>query len=170
MESCYHISDFPFLSLYIHVTNDRISKQIQCVCDSRELYLILALLIQDNYHSLEVEREGVGEREEQEGGGTKEKREERGEKKGIVGERREKNVKRGSKSNIDLKLSNFRYHRNCYRNFTNKLQINAAKNTYNQTSSDKAPFNYILHIILKEENKIWNTKKLLDVYRNKGGS
>ena len=51
----------------------------------------------------------------------------------------------------------------------NKLQINAAKNTYNQTSSDKAPFNYILKSILKEE-KIWNTNELLDAYRNKDGT
>ena len=98
------------------------------------------------------------------------RREGRGGTKGKGGERRQKNVKRGSKSNIDLKLSNFRLHRNCYRDFTNKLQINAAKNTYNQASSDKPPFNYILKIILEVENKSWNTNVLLDVYQNKGGS
>ena len=88
----------------------------------------------------------------------------------MVGEGRQKNVKSGSKSYINLKLSNFGYHRNYYRDLTNMLQINAAKNTYNQKGSDKAPLNYILKITLKEENKIWNTNELLDVYRNKDGS
>ena len=50
-----------------------------------------------------------------------------------------KNAKRGSKSNIELELSNFRYHRNCFRHFVNKLQINTAKIPYDHhTSSDKA--------------------------------
>ena len=58
-------------------------------------------------------------------------------------ERREKaenrkNAKRGNKSNIQLELSNFRYHRNCYQDSVNKLQINTAKSTYDNTSSDKA--------------------------------
>ena len=39
-----------------------------------------------------------------------------------------KNAKRGNKSSIELELSNFRYHRNCFRDFSNKLQINPAKN------------------------------------------
>ena len=47
----------------MHVINDGISKQIQCVCDSRELCLILTLLIQGDYHDLDVGREGEGERE-----------------------------------------------------------------------------------------------------------
>ena len=41
----------------------------------------------------------------------------------------EKNAKTGSKSNIKLRLSNFRYHRNYFLDFSNKLQINAAKST-----------------------------------------
>ena len=98
------------------------------------------------------------------------RREERGERKGMVGERRQKNGKTGSKSYIDLKLSNFGYHRNYYRDLTNMLQINAAKNTYSKTSSDKVPLNYILKITLKEENKIWNTNELLDVFQNMDGS
>ena len=52
-----------------------------------------------------------------------------------------------SKSNIELKLSNFRYNRNCYQDFVKKLQINTANTTYNHTSSDKVPFSYILMII-----------------------
>ena len=48
-------------------------------------------------------------------------------------------AKRGNKSNIELESSNFRYHRNCYQNFANKLQINTAKSTYDHTSSDMAP-------------------------------
>ena len=40
-----------------------------------------------------------------------------------------KNAKTANKSNINLKLSNFRYHRNCFRNFSSKLQINAAERT-----------------------------------------
>ena len=35
----------------------------------------------------------------------------------------EKNAKTGNKSNINLKLSNFRYHRNCFRHFSNKLHF-----------------------------------------------
>ena len=50
-----------------------------------------------------------------------------------------KNAKRGNKSNIGLELSNFRYYRNCDRDFVNKLHINATKSTYDHTSSDKAP-------------------------------
>ena len=65
-----------------------------------------------------------------------------------------KNAKTGNKSNIKLKLFNFRYHRNYFLDFSNKLQINAAKSTYDQTSSDKAPFNYVLKIILNKKSKI----------------
>ena len=78
------------------------------------------------------------------------------------GEGNQKNAKKGNKSKIELKLSNFWYHRNCYRHFANKLQINAAKNTYDQTSFDKS--------ILNKENKIWSTNELVDAYRNKGGT
>ena len=59
-----------------------------------------------------------------------------GRKGGRKGTEGRKNTKGGNKSNIELKLSNFRYHRNCYHDFVNKLQINAAKNTYRQKSSD----------------------------------
>ena len=62
----------------------------------------------------------------------------------------EKNGIKGNKSNIELKLSNFRHHRNYYGDFLNKLHLNAAKSTHNQTSSDKAPFNYVLKSILNE--------------------
>ena len=50
-----------------------------------------------------------------------------------------KNAKRGNKSNIKLELSNFRYHKNCYQDFINRLQINTANSTFDHTSSDKAP-------------------------------
>ena len=66
----------------------------------------------------------------------------------------EKNAKTGNKSNIKLKLSNFRYHINYFLDFSNKLQINAAKSTCDHASSDKAPFNYILKIILNKKSKI----------------
>ena len=79
-----------------------------------------------------------------------------------------KNAKRGNKSNIGLELSSFRYHRNCYWDFVNKLQINAAKSAYDFTSSDNAPFNYILKSILNKENKIWNTNELIDANWNMG--
>ena len=79
-----------------------------------------------------------------------------------------KNAKRGNKSNIELELSNFRCHRNCYRDFVNKLQINTAKSTCDHTISDKAPFNYILQSILNKENKMWNTNELLDANWNMG--
>ena len=52
----------------------------------------------------------------------------RGRKGGREGKEGRKNAKRGNTSNIELKLSNFRFYRNCYRGFANKLQINAAKN------------------------------------------
>ena len=77
-----------------------------------------------------------------------------------------KTAKRGNKSNIELKLSNFRYHRNCFQDFSTKLQINAAKNTCDQTSS-KAPFNYILKIMLNKKSKICNTNELLDAFRTR---
>ena len=63
-------------------------------------------------------------------GGRKEGREEKEDRK---------NGKRGNKSNIELELSNFRYHRNCYQDVANNLQINTVKSTYDHLSSDKAP-------------------------------
>ena len=50
------------------------------------------------------------------------------------------------------------------------MQINAAKNTCDQTRFDKAPFNYILKIILNKLSKKWNTNELLDIFRNKGST
>ena len=44
------------------------------------------------------------------------------------------------------------------------------KSTYDYTSSDNAPFNYILKSILNKENKIWNTNELLDAKWNTGGT
>ena len=85
------------------------------------------------------------------------------ERKGGKEEKKDrKNAKKGNKSNIELKLSNFRYHRNCFRDFSTKLHRNAAKNTRDQTSSDKVLFNYILKSILKKKSKIWYTNELLD--------
>ena len=81
-----------------------------------------------------------------------------------------KHAKTGNKSNIKLKLSNIRYHLNCFRDFSNKLQINAAMSTCYQTSSDKEPLNYILKIILNKKSKIWNTNELLDAFRDKGST
>ena len=81
-----------------------------------------------------------------------------------------KTAKSGSKSNIELKLSNFRDNRNCFQDFSTKLQINAEKSTCHQTSSDKAPFHYILKIVLNKKRKIWNTNELLDPFWNKGST
>ena len=81
-----------------------------------------------------------------------------------------KDTKRGNNSNIELKLSNFRCQRNYFRGFSTKLQINAAKNTCDQTSSDKAPFNFILKIMLNKKSKKWNTNELLDEFWNKGST
>ena len=99
-------------------------------------------------------------------------RSERGEeRKGGREEKKDrKNAKPGNKSNIKLRLSNFRYHRNYFLDFSNKLQINAAKSRWDQTNSDKAPFNYILKVILNKKSKIWNTNELLDAFRNKGST
>ena len=61
--------------------------------------------------------------------------------KGEEERQRKENAKTGNKSNIKLKLSHFRYHRNYFLDIINKLQISAAKRTCDQKSSDKAPFN-----------------------------
>ena len=98
-------------------------------------------------------------------------REERGkEERRKRGRRRKAEKMRGNKSNIELELFNFRYHRNCYWDFVNKLQINTANRTYDHISSDKAPFNYVLRSISNREKKIWNTHELLDANRNTGGT
>ena len=97
---------------------------------------------------------GEGRREE--GGGRREEK-----RKGREG-RQKKNAETGNKSNINLKVFNFRYHRNYFRDFSNKLQINAAKSISDQISSDKAPFNYVLKIMLNKKSKIRNTNELLD--------
>ena len=52
-----------------------------------------------------------------------------------VGEERQKKFEE-EKLNIELELSNLIYHRNCYRDFVNKSQINATKSTCDHTSSD----------------------------------
>ena len=52
----------------------------------------------------------------------------------------------------------------------NKRKITAARNMYDQTSCDKAPFKFILRSILNEDAKMWNSSELLDAYKNKGGT
>ena len=89
---------------------------------------------------------------------------------GREGKEGRKNGTRANKGIFELKISNFRYHRNCFRDFLNKLHIDIAKSTYYQTISDKATFNYILNNILNEESKIWNKNELLNARRNKGGT
>ena len=42
------------------------------------------------------------------------------------------------------------------------------KSTYDYTSSDNAPFNYILKSILNKENKIWNINEFIDANWNMG--
>ena len=54
---------------------------------------------------------------------VREVREEKGGKDEEKRRKTEKNAKTGNKSNINLKLSNFRYHRNCFRDFSNKLHF-----------------------------------------------
>ena len=77
-------------------------------------------------------------------------------------EGRKKKAKTGNKSNIKLKLSNFRYHRNYFLDISNKLQINAAKSTWDQASSNKASFNCILKIISSNINEV--IKAVLNSY------
>ena len=43
--------------------NERISKQTQCTCDSRELCPIFTMIMQGNYHNLEGRKEGRKEGE-----------------------------------------------------------------------------------------------------------
>ena len=122
---------FLFLSLYRHLINEGISKQIQWAWASRELCPFFMMLIQSNHRNLEGGREGEGGKE-----GGREEKEDR------------KNAKRGNKSNTELELSNFRYHINCYWDSVTKLQINTIKSTHDHNSSDKAPFNFTLKSIL----------------------
>ena len=83
-------------------------------------------------------------------------REGKGGKKEGKRRKTEKNAKTGNRSNFNLKLSNLRYHRNCFRDFSSKLQINAAKSTCDQTSSDKAP---VTAKLLKEILSILNSEQ-----------
>ena len=87
-------------------------------------------------------------------------REER--RKGGEWRQKKKKAKTGNKSNIKLKLSNFRYHRNYFLDISNKLQINAAKSTWDQASSNKASFNCILKIISSNINEV--IKAVLNSY------
>ena len=80
-----------------------------------------------------------------------------------------------NKTSINAKQSNFdflisTYHKKCYVDFVNERNIKAAKNSLDQTSSDKDPFNYILKSLRNEEDKIWISTELLEAYRLKGGS
>ena len=80
-----------------------------------------------------------------------------------------------NKTSINSKQSKFdflisRYHKKCYVDFVNERNIKAAKNSLDQTSSDKEPFNYILISLRDEEDKIWTSTELLEAYRSKGGS
>ena len=63
----------------------------------------------------------------------------------------------------------FRYHKKCYIDFVNERSIKAVENSFNQTSDDKEPFNFILRSIRNEEDKIWTSAELLAAYRKKGG-
>ena len=64
-----------------------------------------------------------------------------------------KNSKKEAK--LTLKSSNFRYHRNCFQDFSTNLQINTAKNKCDQTSFEKAPLS--------------NTVTLWEVREGEGG-
>ena len=50
------------------------------------------------------------------------------------------------------------------------MNLKAAKNLFDQTSSDKEAFNYILKSIRNAHDKIWTSSKLLEAYREKGGN
>ena len=63
-----------------------------------------------------------------------------------------------------------RYHKKCYAAFVSERNINAAKNSLDQTSNDKEPFNHILKLLRCKEDKIWSSTELLEAYREKGGS
>ena len=80
-----------------------------------------------------------------------------------------------NKTSINSKQSKFdflisRYHKRCYVDFVNERNIKAAKNSLDQTSSDKEPFNYTLKSLRNDEDKIWTSTELLEAYRSKGGS
>ena len=80
-----------------------------------------------------------------------------------------------NKTSINSKQSKFhflisRYHKKCYVDFVNERNFKAAKNSLDQTSSDKEPFSYILKSLSNEEDKIWTSTELLEACRSKGGS
>ena len=64
----------------------------------------------------------------------------------------------------------FRYHKKCYAEFVSERNIIAAKNSMDQTSDDKEPFNHVLKILRKSEDKIWSSTELLHLYKEKGGN
>ena len=50
------------------------------------------------------------------------------------------------------------------------LNIQAAKNKFDQHSDDKEPFNFVLRSIIYEKERIWSSAELIQVYRSKGGT
>ena len=80
-----------------------------------------------------------------------------------------------NKTSINSKQRKFdflisRYHKKCYVDFVNERNIKAAKNSLDQTSSNKEPFNYILKSFRNEEDKIGTSTELLEAYRSEGDS
>ena len=75
-------------------------------------------LIDEDQSSCRISTEKVrGVREGK--GGQEEGKSRKGRKGGREEQEDGKNAKTGNESNINLKLSNFRYHRNCFRDFRN---------------------------------------------------
>ena len=72
-----------------------------------------------------------------------------------------KNANKGSKSNIELELPNSRYHRNCYRDIVNKLQINKQKSTYDHHTTTTTQV-LIRHLQLCSEDHIKQRKQDMD--------
>ena len=80
-----------------------------------------------------------------------------------------------NKTSINPKQSKFdflisRHHKKCYVDFVNGRNIKTAKNSLDQISSAKEPFNDILKSLRNEEDKIWTSTELLEAYRSKGSS
>ena len=70
----------------------------------------------------------------------------------------------------DLHAADGRYHKNCYSDFVSERSIKAAHNKYDQISSDKEPFNFVIRSIRNEPERIWNATELHNAYTKRGGT
>ena len=68
----------------------------------------------------------------------------------------------------DLHAADARYHKNCYRDFVNDRMIKAARNQFDQVSSDEKPFNSLLRNVRTDKEKIWTSTELMEYYVSEG--